>query len=187
MMRESYVRHSPGEPGKEHLYMTYFASWPEMQHFNVNICFLPRSSEAILVQKPIGLPFFFKNVILNGNSLPRPCSTTVWTCSIFLYWWLSHWHHLLAHILDLMEMCSGAVGCLLLGCQTDESVNQPGLQSCQMLQTPSDLLASWEQETVVGVLCYGSLNQESSAIAGVVESVLEIIQRQKKLWNIFLY
>lgn len=73
-------------------------------------------------------------------------------------------------------MCSGAVGCLLLGCQTDESVNQPGLQSCQMLQTPSDLLAPWEQETVVGALCFGSLIQESSTIAAGVEPVLLITQ-----------
>lgn len=82
-------------------------------------------------------------------------------------------------------MCSGAVGCLLLGCQTDESVNQPGLQSCQMLQTPSDLLAPWEQEAVVGMLCCGSLIQESSTIAGVVEPVLLITQHQQQFWNIF--
>lgn len=48
MMRESYVRRSPGEPGKEVLYMTYFASWPEIQHLS-NLSFLTSCSEGMCI------------------------------------------------------------------------------------------------------------------------------------------
>lgn len=58
------------------------------------------SSEAILVHNSVGLPFVI--LFLNGNSLPRPSIKTCLNMFIFLHWWLSHWHNLLAHILDLI-------------------------------------------------------------------------------------
>ena len=49
--------------------------------------------------------------------------------TVMLQWQPSHQHHLLAHILNTNIQCSGAGGCLLPGCQTDQSVNQPEPQT----------------------------------------------------------
>lgn len=91
-----------------------------------------------------------------------------------LHYWPSHWHHLLAHILDLV---GNELGCVLFTSwppdrRVSESAWTTVRPSYQMLQTPSDLSASCEQEAVTGDNYYRCCIQENPACATEVEPVI---------------
>lgn len=89
----------------------------------------------------------------------------------FLYWWLSHWHNLLAHILDLIGNVFRGCG-LFTAWLPDRRISESAWTA--VLPDASD--SFWSSCFLGTRICCGSLLLWifESAIAGVAESVLAI-------------